>query len=118
MKDPTPSQVLGWTVVVVVLSIVTYVLVTAFRVADVSVDREVIAGSRQYAASNTTSFYDRLDAIKKIDVQIAGLPPGDPQVEPLKSQRELMVGEARRAVAEIPAGSRTPDMNPYLPGAQ
>lgn len=74
----TPRGFATWFVAIliatVILSFVIYTLGTVYRVADVSIDRHVVENSRQYAATNTEGFYTRLEAIRKIDVQIAGLP--------------------------------------------
>ena len=101
-------------IVIALLVVVVGFLTGAFTIFNVAVDRTVVTQSRQYAETNTDAFYARLEGIKKIDVQISGLDPADPQVGALKSQRELLVSEAKREVAKIPEGSRTPEMFPYL----
>ncbi len=118
MDNPSPFRVLLWIVVgIVVIGTVMFSLGAAFGYLDTIFDRKVVEQSQQYAETNASAFYVRADAIAKIDVQLAALPPDDPQREPLRSQRALLVGEARREVAKIPSDARTPEMNPYLPGA-
>lgn len=82
-------------------------------IVGVTVHRQVVEQSQQYAETNTAAFYTHLEGVKKIDVQLAGLPDGDPQAAPLREQKDFLEGECRRAVAKIPADARTVDMLPY-----
>lgn len=91
---------------------------SVLRVMGMEVDRRVVESSRQCAETNTSAFYTKLEAINKINVQLAGLDPLDPLVPALESQRELLSNEARREVAKIPYDAHTPDMYPFESGSR
>jgi hypothetical protein len=78
-----------------------------------AVDRQAVQQSRQYSETNTDAFYTRLETVKRIDVELAGLAASDPRVPALQSQRSLLVSEMRREVAKIPIDARTSDMAVY-----
>jgi hypothetical protein len=119
---PSPRLFSSWfvaaIVVVVVLAGVGAVTGAAGDVFGIFVNRKAVEQSVQYSTANTDEFYTDLAAVKKVDVQIAALPADDPQLPALRSQRDFLAGECRRAVAKLPADARTPDMTPYLPGAR
>lgn len=113
---PSPRLFRIWFLIFVALVFVGALVGGAGDVFGIFVNRKVIEQSVQYSTTNSAEFYTNLAAIKRIDVQLAGLPAGDPQVAALQSQREFLEGECRRAAAKIPANSRTPDMFPYSAG--
>lgn len=114
---PSPWLFRSWIGALLVLVILLSVLGTVTDVFGIFVHRKAVEQSLQYSVTNTDEFYANLASVKKIDAQIAGLPADDPQVPALRSQREFLVGECRRAVAKIPANSRTADMFPYTGGS-
>lgn len=102
---------------VVAILLVGSVVGSAGDVFGIFVNRKAVEQSLQYSTTNAEAFYTSLSAIKKIDVQLAGLAVDDPQIAPLRSQRAFLDGECRRAVAKIPENSRTTDMFPYSGGS-
>lgn len=114
---PSPWLFRNW-FLAIVLAFVALIAVGAVvggagDVFGIFVNRKAVEQSVQYSTTNSAEFYTNLASVKKIDVQIAGLPAGDPQIAALRSQKEFLEGECRRAVAKIPANSHTPDMFPY-----
>jgi len=114
-REPGYFTTLGATLFAIVALFVTLAALGAGgRIFGLEVDRRAVESSRQYAATNTDGFYTRLETVRKIDVQLAGLDASQTtQRQALESQRTLLVNEMRREVAQIPADARTPDMFPY-----
>jgi hypothetical protein len=119
-QEPGYFTILGGAVLaLLVLSVALTALASGGRIFGLSVDRRAVEVSRQYAESNTDGFYMRLEAVKKIDVQLSELSPEQtPQRLALKSQRTMLINEMRREVAKIPADARTTDMLTYEGTAQ
>lgn len=118
---PSPWILRNWFLALVfafvALIVVGSVVGSAGDVFGIFVNRKAVEQSIQYSTTNAEVFYTHLAAVKKIDVQLAGLAADDPQIAPLRSQREFLEGECRRAVAKIPNDSRVSDMHPYSSGA-
>lgn len=96
--------------------IITLLGIVGYGVSSIShtvIERKVVESSRQYAETNTAAFYDRLEASRKIDVQMAGLEATDPMLSALHSQKTLLENEMRRIAAKIPSDSQTSEMNNY-----
>lgn len=110
---PGPWLFRKWIVGGFVFLIILLGLGVISNTLSLSVNRLAIEQSVGYSQTNIDAFYVSLSAIKKIDVQLAALPEGSSQKEPLLSQRAFLEGELQRLVAKIPMGSRTPDMFPY-----
>lgn len=100
----------------VIATLVSFGLGAAGDIFGTAVHREVVEQSSQYAVTNTDAFYTRLEGVRKIDTEVAGIPPGDARIAALQSQRDLLVSELRREVAKIPPDARTADMLPYSAG--
>lgn len=117
---PSPWLFRNWFIALILAFVALIAVGTvvggAGNVFGIFVNRKAVEQSIQYSTTNTEEFYANLASIKKIDVQVIALPLGDPQRVALESQRDFLRGECRRAVAKIPADSRTPDMIPYSSG--
>lgn len=100
-------------VTLVALFVVLSLLGAGGTIFSLAVDRQAVQQSRQYSETNTDAFYTRLETVKRIDVELAGLTATDPRVPALQSQRSLLVSEMRREVAKIPSDARTSDMAVY-----
>lgn len=115
---PTERQAAGflmrWGIgIFIVLTILGVVSYGVSGISHTVIERRVVESSRQYAETNTAAFYDRLETVRKIDAQLAGLEVGDPMIPALHSQKTLLENEMRRLVAKIPSDSQTSEMNNY-----
>lgn len=116
-NDPSPGDMFRWGIPAIILFIFFLIALSATgalgNIFGITVNRKAVEQSVQYSEANIDAFYTRLEAVKKIDVQIAGLDPSDPQVAALRSQKSLLESEMRRDVAKLPSDARTSDMYPY-----